>query len=168
MERRSRVKKETGGARNRISHERAVLDEFIAACLDHAQQQLIGEGAAAGTIHFGYGLNGEGSEPAIRHYALTRQDTDKAAQELGEIRAYAAKTGAEAVSIAMDLGAVAETRDFFPSCDGVLLVAAVSHHGRVGVMRPYKRSGDRVELGEPRIVDPFEAPFLQGLFGTAA
>ena len=161
------MKKERGPLRSGVSPERAVLDEFIAACLDHAQQQLIGEGAAKGTIHFAYGMNGEGSEPSICHYALTRQDTDKAAQELGEIRAYAAKTGAEAVSIAMDLGAGAETRDLFPSSDGVLLVAAVSQYGQVGVVRPYRRSGGRIELGEPRIIDPFEAPFLRGLFGTA-
>jgi hypothetical protein len=144
---------------------RAVLDEFIAACLDHAQQQLIGEGSAKGTIHFGYGMRGEGSEPALCHYALTLQDTDKAAQELGEIRAYAAKTGAEAISIAMDLGAVTDTRDLCPLSDGVLLVAAVSRYGQVGVMRPYKGFGGRIELGEPRIIDPFEAPFLQGFFG---
>jgi len=162
------VKKERGAARGRMSQGRAVLDEFIAVCLDHAQQQLIGEGSAKGTIHFAYGMKGEGGGPSICHYALTRQDTDNAAQELGEIRAYATKTGAEAVSIAMDLGAGTDTRDLFPLSDGVLLVAAASQYGQVGVMRPYTRSGSRIALGEPRIIDPFEAPFLQGLFETAA
>ena len=167
-ERKSRVKKERGAARGRMPQGRAVLDEFIAACLDYAQQQLIGEGSAKGTIHFAYGMKGQDSEPSVCHYELTRQDTDKAAQELDEIRAYAAKTGAEAVSIAMDLGAGTDTRDLFPLSDGVLLVAAASPYGQVGVMRPYTRSGSRIVLGEPRIIDPFEAPFLQGLFETAA
>ncbi len=160
------MKKERKAPRGRISRGRAVLDEFIAACLDHAQQQLTTEGAAKGTAHFGYGMKGEGDEPGICHYALTRQDTDKADQEIDEIRAYATKTGAEAVSLAMDLEAGPDTEDLFPSCDGVLLVAAVSPHGQVGVMRPYTRSGGRIGLGEPRIIDPFEAPFLQGLFET--
>ncbi len=162
------MKKERGAAHGRMPQGRAVLDEFIAACLDHAQEQLIGEGSAKGTIHFAYGMKGEDSEPSICHYELTRQDTDNAAQELGEIRAYATKTGAEAVSIAMDLGAGTDTRDLFPLSDGVLLVAAASQYGQVGVMRPYTRSGSRIALGEPRIINPFEAPFLQGLFETAA
>ena len=98
--------------RGRMSHGRAVLNEFIAVCLDHAQQQLIGEGAAKGTIHFAYGIKGEDGEPSICHYALTRQDTDKAEQEISEIRTYATKTAAEAVSIAMDLGAGTHARPF--------------------------------------------------------
>ena len=167
-ERRSGVKKERGPVTAGCARERAVLDEFIAACLDHAQQQLIGEGSAKGTIHFGYGMKGEGSEPAICHYALTRQDTDKAAQEIGEIRAYATKTGAEAVSIAMDLGAGTRHATFFRratayswwppsrstdrsgSCGRTRGPAAASSWGSQGSSTPLRRRSSRGFSGQRR------------------
>ncbi len=162
------MRKEMVGGRDRISHEHAVLDEFIAACLDHAQQQLIGEGAAAGTIHFGYGMNGEGSEPAICHYALTRQDTDKAAQELSRDQGLRSKDGRRGGKHRNgpgggrgDAGPFSVVRRRTPGGRRLAPRTGWGHAAVQEVGRPRR-------VGEPRIIDPFEAPFLQGLFGTAA
>jgi hypothetical protein len=147
-----------------ISQGVAILNEFVAACLDDAQQQLCAAGTVKGMANFGYGMRGGTKDPSISQYELTQQDSDEVNQEIEKVKGYARKTGAEAVAVVMDMGADPVSAALYPDSDGVLLVAAVSPEGQVGVMRPYKRSEKRVVFGEPKILESFETPLLEGIF----
>jgi hypothetical protein len=131
----------------------AILNEFAAACLDDAQQELKSSGAIKGAVSLGYGMHGKEREPAISQYELTRQDTSEAEKELDEVMRYAQKTCAEAAAVVMEMEADASTAGLFPDCDGIILVAAASCDGRVTIMRPYKRSAQGIILGNPKVAD---------------
>ncbi len=147
----------TSGARpgdhRNISGETEMLNQFVAVSLEYAQQQLREEGRVKGTVNFAYGIGGDG-EHSISQYELTRQDTDAAAQEIEEIRNYARKTGAGAVSVAMET-------------ENALVVAAVSPHGQITVMRPYVKRGDVFVFGDPHIVDRVPIPLLRDMFAPS-
>jgi len=157
-------KKQKRASSGHISREFAILNEFVAACLDDAQQQLCTTGTVKGMANFGYGMRGKTGDPSISQYELTQQDSDEVNQEIEKVKGYARKTGAEAVAVVMDMGADPVSAALYPDSDGVLLVAAVSPEGQVGVMRPYKRSEKRVVFGEPKILERFETPLLEGIF----
>ncbi len=147
-----------------VSEGLAILNEFAAACLDDAQQELRSSGALKGTVSLGYGMHGKEREPAISQYELTRQDTAEAEKELDEVMRYAQKTCAEAAAIAMEMTADASTVGLFPDCDGIILVTAASCDGRVTIMRPYKRSLRGIVLGDPKITDTCSIPLLDAIF----
>lgn len=142
----------------------AVLNEFAAACLDGAQQELRSSGAVKGTVSLGYAMHGKEREPTISQYELTRQDTSDAQKELEEVVRYAQKTCAEAVAVVMEMAADASTAGLFPDCDGIILVAAASSDGRVSIMRPYKHSPRGIVLGDPKITDTCTFPLLDAIF----
>jgi hypothetical protein len=143
---------------------RAVLNEFAAACLDDAQQELRSSGALKGSVSLGYGMHGRQGEPAISQYGLTRQDTAEADKELDDIMRYAHKTCAEAAAVVMEVAADPSTAGLFPDCDGIILVAAASSDGRVTIMRPYRRSPSGITLGDPKITDTCAIPLLDAIF----
>ena len=157
-------KKQKQASSGHISRELALLNEFVAACLDDAQQQLCTAGTVKRMANFGYGMRGGTNDSSISQYELTQQDSDEVNQEIEKVKGYARKTGAEAVAVVMDMGADPVSAALYPDSDGVLLVAAVSPEGQVGVMRPYKRSEKRVVFGEPKILERFETPLLEGIF----
>jgi hypothetical protein len=115
-------------------------------------------------IHFAYAMDGEAEGPNIRQYELTRLGEKDEEQEFDKVRGYARKSGAQAVCIVTDLKADAETSDIFPHYDGALIAAAVSSDGRIGVIRPYRKSGRKIELGDPRIAEGLCVSFLEGIF----
>jgi len=151
-------------AGRRTSERFALLNEFIALCLDFGQQQLRTEGRATGMVHLAYGMDSPGGEPDIRQYELTALGGIHEEQEFERVRSYARKTGAQAVCIVVDLGGDPEISELFPDHDGVLVVAAASPDGEIGIMRPYRKSDGRIELGEPRIADGLRIPLLEGIF----
>ena len=80
------------------------------------------------------------------------------------MRGYARKSGAQAVCIVMDLEGSPEASDLFPDYDGALIAAAVSPDGKIGVIRPYRKSGRKIELGDPRIAEGPCISLLEGIF----
>ncbi len=150
-----------------IPQGRAILNEFAAACLDDAQQELRSSGAVKAAVSLGYGLRGNEREPAISRYELTRQETAEAQKELDDVVRYAQKTGAEAAAVVMDIAADPTTAGLFPGCDGIILVAAASCHGRVTIMRQYRGSTRGMVLGDPKITDTCAVPLLDTLFPPA-
>ncbi len=145
------------------------LNAFAAACLDSAQKELTGTGSVRTVVSFGYNLDcTSGGDPSISLFAFTRQGTDEEEKEIKEVTHYARATSAEAVAISMDLANDPEALAFFSGSDGILLVAAVSTGGSVGIMRPYRRSGDQIAFGDPRITDNFSMPLLEDIFDRSS
>ena len=142
----------------------AILNEFVAACLDFGQQQLRTEGRVTATVHLAYGMYFREGEPDIRQYELKALGCINEEQELDRVRRYARKTSAQAVCIVTDLGNDPEAAGLFPDYDGALIVAAVSPDGEIGIMRPYRKSGGRIRLGDPRITDGLGIHLLEGIF----
>ncbi len=145
----------------------AILNEFSAACLDNAQQELRSSGTVKGTVSLGYGINGKERDPEISQYELTRQDTAGSQEELDDIMRYAQKTRAEAAAVVMEMALDMSTARLFPDCDGIILVAAASCDGRVTIMRPYKRSPRGIVFGDPRITGTCTIPLLDAIYPQA-
>jgi len=148
----------------KTSERLALLNEFIAVCLEFGQQQLRTEGRATGMVHLAYGMDSPWAQPDIRQYELADIGGVHEEQELQKVRAYARQTGAQAVCIVMDLGSDPEVSELFPDYDGALVVAAASPDGEIGIMRPYRKTGGRIKLGEPRIADGLRTSLLEGIF----
>lgn len=142
----------------------ALLNEFVAVCLHSAQGRLRREGIGEGIVSFGYNMKGDFEEPGISHYELNHQTTDRADEETERVRSYARSTGAEAVSIAVDLGSDPDVVALFPGADGVLMVAAVSQGAEVCIMRPYAHSREGIAFGEPKISEGHRLPLLDALY----
>ncbi len=141
------------------------LNEFAAACLDSAQNQLRASGTATTTVSFGYGINSHAREPVISQYEPAFHETDEDGKEEAEtIRNYARKTGSEAVGLAMDIRDDAKILAAFPEYNGVLLIAALSPAGTVTIMRPYRKGGAEIVFGDPRVTDAIPIPLLEGIF----
>jgi len=115
-------------------------------------------------VHLAYGMDSPGVAPDIRQYELTAIGGVHEEEELEKVRAYARRTGAQAVCIVVDLGSEPVAPKLFPDHDGVLIVAAASPDGEIGLMRPYGRTGGGVELGAPRIADGLSISLLEGIF----
>jgi hypothetical protein len=141
-----------------------LLNEFVAGCLEFGLQQLRAEGRAVGMVHLAYDIDSETEEPNIRQYELTRLDEEDEEQEFEQVREYARRSGAQAICLVMDLGMNSETSSLFPNYDGVLIAAAISADGEIGVLRPYKKSGGRIEPGEPKIAEGLDISLFEGIF----
>ena len=153
-----------GKGRHSVSENRTLLNEFVASCLDFGLQQLRSGERAMGTVHLAYGMDSETEEPNIRQYELTRLGEEDEEQEFAKIREYARTSGAQALCITMDLGMTPDACNLFPDYDGVLIAAAISPDGEIGVLRPYRESCGRIEPGEPRIAEGLRISLLEGIF----
>jgi hypothetical protein len=150
-----------------IPEGRATLNEFAAACLESAEQELRAAGTVKEALNFGYGMKSKTNERSISRYELTGQGSDEWEREIEKVTDYVRATSADGVSIAADLADDPETLALFAGYDGVLLVAAASPDASVTILRPYKRSGAQLAFGDPKITDAHPMPLLQRILGNS-